>query len=85
MSHAFIKRMAGGGRLRLRGVDYRTPYTYHVTWGTADRRPILSDGSLSMRLIEVSKEETRNTGMRLYAYCLMPDHLHVLFSPGNSG
>ena len=67
--------------LRLRDVDYRTPYTYHVTWGTADRRPILCDGSLSMRLIDVLKEKTRNTGMQIYAYCLMPDHVHLLLCP----
>jgi REP element-mobilizing transposase RayT len=24
-------------------------------------------------------------GYRLYGYCLMPDHLHVLLSPNNSG
>ena len=67
--------------LRLRGVDYRIPYIYHVTWGTAGRRPILSDCSLTLQLIEVLKEEASSVGMRLYAYCFMPDHVHLLFHP----
>lgn len=72
-----------GGRrsLRLRDFDYRTPYIYHVTWATAGRRPVLAACSLTVRLIGILKEEATNTGVRLYAYCFMPDHVHLLLCP----
>ena len=73
----FAKRRS----LRLRGFDYRTPHTYHLTWGTARRKPLLTDPDLTKRLIEILKQEAKGYGMLLYAYCFMPDHVHLLLCP----
>ena len=65
--------------LRLRSFDYRSPHTYHLTWGTAGRRPVLTDPDLVERLIGILEAEAKE--MLLYAYCFMPDHVHLLLSP----
>jgi len=67
--------------LRLRGFDYRTPHAYHLTWGTARRKPLLIDTGLVRPLIEQLEREAKNGEMTLYAYCFMPDHVHLLLSP----
>ncbi|TSA49100.1 transposase [archaeon] len=67
--------------LRLRGFDYRTPHAYHLTWGTADRRPVLSDPGIVIPLIEELERETSSEEFLLYAYCFMPDHVQLLLSP----
>ena len=67
--------------LRLRGFDYRTPHAYHLTWGTARRKPLLIDPGLVIPLIEQLERKAKNGEMILYAYCFMPDHVHLLLSP----
>ena len=67
--------------LRLRGFDYHIPHAYHLTWGTADKNPLLSDPSLVVPLIEELECETSGEGFLLYAYCFMPDHVHLLLFP----
>jgi len=67
--------------LRLRGFDYRTPHAYHLTWGTAGRKPVLIDSNTVILLIEQLEREAKNGEMILYAYCFMPDHVHLLLSP----
>ena len=67
--------------LRLTGFDYRTPHAYHLTWGTISRKPILVDSGLSIPLIDELEREVSNEEMLLYAYCFMPDHVHILLAP----
>ena len=66
--------------LRVTGFDYRTSHAYHLTWGTIGRKPILVDRSLVLPLIEELERETEEEFL-LYAYCFMPDHVHLLLSP----
>ena len=75
------KTFAKHRSLRLRGFDYRIPHTYHLTWGTARRKPLLTDPDLTKRLIEILKKEAKDSGMLLYTYCFMPDHVHLLLCP----
>ena len=67
--------------LRLHGFDYRTPHDYHLTWGTVDKKRVLSDPGLVIPLIEQLERETSSEECLLYAYCFMPDHVHLLLSP----
>jgi REP element-mobilizing transposase RayT len=53
-----------------------------VTIGTAPRRPIFADvdfGDECARLLTLRCAETET---RCYAYCLMPDHVHLLVGVG---
>lgn len=59
---------------------------FSITLCVADRRPVFGDPALAReavdRLIALSSE----CGVALHAYCVMPDHIHVLCSPnGDTG
>jgi len=59
--------------------------TYHidnlifsVTIGTSPRSPIFHDREWALECIEILKDLKRGRGNPVYAYCLMPDHVHLL-------
>jgi len=67
--------------LRLPGFDYRSPHAYHMTWATANRKPLLTKPDIMIPLVDELEAEAKNGGMLIYAYCFMPDHVHLLLSP----
>jgi putative transposase len=67
--------------LRLRGFDYRQSRAYHLTWGTYRRKQLLAAPPLARGVMDLVKEEAVRTRMTLFAYCLMPDHVHLLICP----
>jgi len=69
--------------LRLPGFDYRQQRPYHLTWGTYRKRPLLARTQLAREIISVLKVESELARMIVYAYCLMPDHVHVLVRPSD--
>jgi len=71
--------------LRLPGFNYRESRAYHLTWGTYRRRHLLTTPPLARGVIDLMKEETARTQMILFAYCLMPDHVHLLVCPEIDG
>ena len=66
--------------LRLPDFDYHRSRIYHLIWGTHRRKPLLSHTSLVMKLIDLLTEEAQGGQVRIYAYCFMPDHVHLLVS-----
>jgi len=64
--------------LRLPGFDYRHPGPYHVTIGTYKRQPFLTSSELVAALREELASLAALAGVQVYAYCFMPDHLHLL-------
>jgi putative transposase len=73
-------------RLRLQGFDYGDPsHVFFVTTcAHADTTPFV-DERLAEIVIDTLQWLRSERGIRLYAYCLMPDHLHVLLQLGSSG
>ena len=49
-----------------------------VTVSTSPRRPIFSEPGLAYECIELLHAVVKKSGTRVYAYCLMPDHAHLL-------
>jgi REP element-mobilizing transposase RayT len=47
---------------------------------SGDKRPFVQ-AALNHVLVNALLQECRRSQCALYAYCLMPDHLHVLASP----
>ena len=70
--------------LRLRHFDYATPRAYFVTVHAADGRPAFADARNAEKVLEILKEARERNSYRIYAYCLMPDHLHLLLDPAGS-
>ncbi|MHC4198309.1 MAG: REP-associated tyrosine transposase [Planctomycetota bacterium] len=69
--------------LRLKGFDYSQRRPYFVTICTRDGRPVLHD-ELAKNMVSCLSELKVSCDFKLYAYCIMPDHVHLLLSPGDS-
>ena len=66
--------------LRLAHYDYSSPRPVHLIIGTYRKRPLLV-GKLAAALVGCLKEIADRYKIAVYAYCIMPDHLHLLASP----
>ena len=65
--------------IRLPPTVYREPgRAYSVTIGTAPRRAVFDDRAFGRACIEELGVIRSRTSARIYAYCLMPDHVHLL-------
>jgi putative transposase len=71
--------------LRLKDSHYKGPYVYFVTSTVKDKRKIFLNSSLSKAVIQHLKEVRAKLNCQIYIYCLMPDHIHLLLSPGENG
>lgn len=78
-------RTYGSSRaVRLADCDYRDDIDIHVTV-CADNGDPFRDDRVARVVTENVEHYCRALEYRLYGYCLMPDHLHVLLSPADSG
>ena len=58
---------------------YTIPHTIvHLTIGTHAKKPYFSDPKIAESLISIMKRVSLEKGNRIYAYCVMPDHIHIL-------
>jgi putative transposase len=65
--------------IRLDSAVYReTGRAYSVTIGTAPRRDVFKDRTFAQACIAELRGVANRTSARIYAYCLMPDHVHLL-------
>jgi REP element-mobilizing transposase RayT len=67
--------------LRLPCHDYSESRPYHITWETRDRKRFLCREGLARAVIECMEAEAAGARVDLCAYCVMPDHVHVLLVP----
>jgi putative transposase len=51
---------------------------YHVTIRGVDRRPIFGDDADRGRFVQRMGEAVEEYGVRLYLFCFMPNHVHLL-------
>ena len=49
--------------------------------GVQDRRPIFADPGVAAALVDVLRRHADQTKVLVHAYCVMPDHVHLLLSP----
>jgi len=52
-----------------------------VTIALRNRRPVFAAVRAAATTIEVLREHARETGVPIYGYCVMPDHVHVVLGP----
>ncbi|MHB1417576.1 MAG: REP-associated tyrosine transposase [Chloroflexota bacterium] len=74
-------------RLRLEGFHYADPnYVYFVTLRAAcgQGMPLLNS-ELASSIIDALLYQRQAGHARVYAYVVMPDHLHVALSPSEAG
>ena len=55
-----------------------------MTIGTQNRRTIFAEPGIARAAIGVLHGHARKTGVPVYAYCLMPNHVHLVIGPSSS-
>jgi REP element-mobilizing transposase RayT len=70
--------------VRLADFDYASDAPIHLTL-CADRGSPFADARLAAVVCDSVERCCKLCGYALFGVCLMPDHLHVLLSPGESG
>ncbi len=69
---------------RLARENYLGPQTYFITICCDHRAPYLRVPGTAQRVLDLLFECAARHSFRLHAFCLMPDHLHLLAEGANS-
>jgi putative transposase len=78
-------RTYGASRaLRHPDAEYSADLDIHIVIAAGHGAPF-REPELAAEVCRSVEVTTTALGFRLYGYCLMPDHLHVLLSPAESG
>ena len=68
-------------RLRLPHFDYAQPgFAYFLTLCVRDSQPLFNHDALAGQVTKILHNVRREYGVQVYAYCLMPDHFHIVMS-----
>ena len=73
-----MKNNKGSSSIRKGRVSLQN-YSYHVTFTTKQRTPVLSDFEPAMLLRKILKESDDAANTKTLSFCIMPDHIHWLF------
>jgi REP-associated tyrosine transposase len=66
-------------RIRLGPANYQQPgRIFSVTIATKNRLPIFLDVPFGRKCVAALRTIPEKSAVRVYAYCLMPDHVHLL-------
>ncbi|MFA4967068.1 MAG: transposase [Candidatus Margulisiibacteriota bacterium] len=68
-------------RIRLKDFNYATPRPYFITICSRDKTHFFVNDNLNQSIIKCLIEEKKRVGFKIYVYCLMPNHLHLLLAP----
>jgi len=69
--------------LRLKDFNYASPgVAYHIAIGANEKQNIFTKPSINQMVTNTLKNSAKLYGYELIAYCLMPDHLHILVQAG---
>ena len=63
---------------RLDGFSYVGPARYFVTFCTPSRDRTFTDAAIVSRTLEQIRRTARDEAFAILAYCVMPDHVHLL-------
>ncbi|MCX5727076.1 MAG: transposase [Candidatus Saganbacteria bacterium] len=65
-------------RIRAKGFDYTGQHAYSIAICAYGKNSYFQDTALIKYLTNALKYESKIFGFGVYAYCFMPDHLHLL-------
>ncbi|HIC94612.1 MAG TPA: transposase [Anaerolineae bacterium] len=68
--------------LRLQEFDYSRPFIYHAIVGTKGREAIFETLEAVRIAINCLIDQASALNYEVFAFCFMPDHLHLLCQPG---
>lgn len=58
---------------------------HHVTQRGNRREPIFFESGDQVRYLDILATQTRRHGVEVWAYCLMPNHVHLILTPVDEG
>ncbi len=64
--------------IRLGSINYQGRRWYFVTICCQDRQPLFTSPARVQWLLKHLQEKSKQYAFSVHAYCLMPDHLHIL-------
>jgi REP element-mobilizing transposase RayT len=64
--------------MRLPNFDYLGPHQYFLTFCVRDRLPVFRDRAIADQTLTQFRRTASLEQFALLAYCLMPDHAHLL-------
>jgi putative transposase len=68
-------------QIHLQGFNYSSHEdVFFLTICTADKQPYFSDPNISRVIVDELAYRRANKEIKLFCYCIMPDHLHMLIS-----
>jgi putative transposase len=66
-------------RVRLKHFDYKGFFRYFVTICTHNKERVFENDLLLVEwLTDILREKANSFGFKVWAYCFVPDHLHLL-------
>jgi len=66
-------------QIHLKNFDYGShEYVFFITICTAAKQHYFADPKISKVVIDELEHRRTNQEIRLFCYCIMPDHLHIL-------
>ena len=69
-------------RIRLAPEEYaRTSAVCFITIAVQNRQPVFGKSNVAAAAVEVLQNHAAATGVRVYGYCVMPEHIHLVLSP----
>jgi putative transposase len=73
-------------RIRLPETSYQNPgCVFSITIATRRRSPVFNDLPFSRTCLSILKEMSVTSEVRVFAYCMMPDHIHLLLGASGEG
>ena len=76
------KRLPVRRRIRLDPLVYADPgLICSVTVAVRNRTPVFSAARVAAAAVDALREHAARAGVPIYAYCFMPDHVHLVLSP----
>jgi putative transposase len=70
---------------RVTEFDYSSERAYFTTICTHNKNKTFNDTTLVVQLVDLLKTYEDKLKFKVYVYCFMPDHLHLLINPADSG
>ena len=56
-------------------------FVYHITQRAAGSEPLFLEDKDNLFMLGLLKQVSSKYSLQMYAFCLMPNHVHLLFSP----
>ena len=69
-------------RIRLDAGDYSRPGAIcSVTVAVRNREPVFANPEIASAAVDVLRAHSSRSAIKVYGYCVMPDHVHMIIEP----